>query len=137
MSDTQSETLDTLAKNKDAWAVETVLYYLHRLGSYVNCSAPTVTRAHRMLGIFASVALSRLECLLGDFHASLAALGHACYTSSTGEVCMMEEINAVFAAKLSLAYHAGVSYLMLRRYKDAIHVLGDMCVQMNRGFTVR
>ena len=68
--------------------------------------------------------------------AGLAALATVYYTSATGDACVMEEVNAVFAAKLSLAYHAGVSYLMLRRYKDAIRVLGDMCVQMNRGFTV-
>jgi translation initiation factor 3 subunit L len=68
---------------------------------------------------------------MGDYHASLAALAPV---YSTGEIA--DEVNAVFPAKLSLAYHAGVSYLMLRRYKDAIRVFGDMCVQMNRGFTV-
>jgi translation initiation factor 3 subunit L len=133
----ENSTLDLLIKHKDAWAVETVLYYLCRLCSYVHSTAPNVTRAHRTLGIFASVALSRLECLLGDYHASLAALAPVYYNTVTGgEASVLDEVNAVFPAKLSLAYHAGVSYLMLRRYKDAIRVLGDMCVQMNRGFTV-
>lgn len=130
--------LDQLWKHKTVWAVEQVFLYLHRLCTYVHSTAPTVTRAHRTLGIFASVALSRLECLLGDYHASLAALSPLYWTTtSPTDTSILEEVNSVFLAKLSLAYHAGISYLMLRRYKDAIRVVSDMCMQLaNRGFTV-
>jgi translation initiation factor 3 subunit L len=138
----ENSILDQLLKHKDMWAVEQVFHYLHRLCTYVHSAAPTVTRAHRTLGIFASVALSRLECLLGDYHASLAALSPLYWSSpspspSPTDTSTLDEVNSVFLAKLSLAYHAGISYLMLRRYKDAIRVMSDMCVQLaNRGFTV-
>jgi len=45
-----------------------------------------------------------------------------------------EIVGSVFGAKISMTYHAGVSYLMLRRYKDAARVLGDICATMRRGF---
>ena len=119
------ETIETLKNNKDAWAVETVLLYLTRLSALSDHSSP----AHRHLSLFASVVLSRLECLLGDYHSSLAALG-TLYANSSN----LSLVNAVFPAKLSIAYHAGVSYLMLRRYKDATRVLGDICGAMQRSF---
>lgn len=124
------DALETLTKHRDAWAVETVLFYLHRL---IDVGRPKkndddddthIPPAYRHLSTFASVALSRLECLLGDYHASLTALAHR-------DEAMVRE---VFAARLSEAYHAGVSYLMLRRYKDATRVLGDICTDMQRGF---
>mmetsp|Transcript_32948 Transcript_32948/g.48326 ORF Transcript_32948/g.48326 Transcript_32948/m.48326 type:complete len:521 (+) Transcript_32948:71-1633(+) len=124
-----SETIDVLSRNRDAWAVETVLFYLHRLVA-VGCSDEPPSEAHRLLGTFASVALSRLECLLGDYRASLKALDPVFCSGSVAE----EEVNGVFSARLSLAYHSGVSYIMLRRYKDAADILGDICAHMQRGF---
>jgi hypothetical protein len=41
-------------------------------------------------------------------------------SSTVGEVLL-----SVFAARLSVAYHAGVSFLMLFQYKDAVSVLVD------------
>lgn len=127
------DALDALAKNRDAWAVETVLFYLHRLIDVGTPSTDTadaaviIPPAYRHLALFASIALSRLECLLGDYRASLGAL---VVKSAADEATVRE----VFAARLSEAYHAGVSYLMLRRYKDATRVLGDICSDMQRGF---
>jgi translation initiation factor 3 subunit L len=66
-----TENLEILSNNKDAWAVETVMYYLHRL---VTVGTSSKAAAYQYLGIFASVTLSRLECLLGDYTASLSGL---------------------------------------------------------------
>ena len=124
------ESLDLLSKNRDAWAVETVLFYLHRLiavGTPSSSSTKPIAPAYRHLATFASVALSRLECLLGDYRASLKAFSKL--NSDSDEIA-----ESVFPAKLSLAYHAGISFLMLRRYKDATKVLGDICSFMQRGF---
>jgi len=123
--------MDFLNRNRDAWAVETVLFYLHRLVSVGASVDPTKNSvaAYRYLGIFASVVLSRLECLLGDYRASLKALEPLHVDSN--KMSVMDE---VFQAKVSAAYHAGVSYLMLRRYKDAIRVLGNICSDLKRGF---
>jgi len=136
-----TENLEILSNNKDAWAVETVMYYLHRL---VTVGTSSKAAAYQYLGIFASVTLSRLECLLGDYTASLSGLAPINASlviepprGAEPEVKAMnaeEIVDSVFAAKVSMTYHAGVSYLMLRRYKDASKVLGDMCATMRRGF---
>jgi len=136
-----TDNIDLLSNNKDAWAVQTVMHYLQRLVTIGSTSKATV---YQYFGIFASVTLSRLECLMGDYHSSLDAL--APITASLvvqpprgadpdARAMNAEEIvDAVFAAKVSMTYHAGVSYLMLRRYKDASKVLGDICATMRRGF---
>eukprot|EP01082_Thalassiosira_pseudonana_P002458 g2116.t1 g2116 contig11:744127-745943(-) len=133
-----ADAIDALNSNRDAWAVETVLYYLHRLvavGSGSNASA-----TYRYLAILSLVTISRLECLLGDYKAAISALD-VVYNDHDTKVPVGEEmksaeelVNGVFPARLSLAYHAGVSYLMLRRYKDAVGVLGGICLFMQRGF---
>ena len=137
------ENVQTLQQGKDAWAVETVLYYLHRLvtiGTNPKCTVP----AYQYLGIFASVTLSRLECLLTDYTASLAAMGPilenqtVIFKSNEAESTKrpIEVVHGVFAARLSLAYHAAISFFMLRRYKDAVTILSDICSYMQRGFKV-
>jgi translation initiation factor 3 subunit L len=135
-----------LSKNKDAWAVEKVMFYLSRLVAIGIPTNPDTTPApaYQYLAIFASVTLSRLECLLGDHTSSLNALAPITKSfivepprgSETDVKAMSAEeiVDSVFAAKVSVTYHAGVSYLMLRRYKDAAKVLGDMCGTMRRGF---
>jgi len=138
-----TESLEALSQNRDAWAVETVLFYLHRLvavGTQTN-ESKKVSVAFRYLGLFASVSLSRLECLLGDYCASLAALSPVFATGPGTSIEVGDEtkspeeaVTGVFQARLSLAYHCGVSYLMLRRYKDAAKVLGKICSFMQRGF---
>ncbi len=133
--------LEILSQNKGAWAVETVMFYLDRL---VSVGTGSKVPAYQYLGMFASVTLSRLECLLGDYTASLTALKPINATwivppprgaEEDAKTMNAEEIvDSVFAAKISMTYHAGVSYLMLRRYKDASRVLGDICATMRRGF---
>ena len=117
-----------------------MLFYLHRLvavGTQANASA-----TYRYLAYFSSVTLSRLECLLGDYRASIAALD-VIYDPEAKPVAVGEDekspeelVNGVFPARLSLTYHAGISYLMLRRYKDSASMLGGICLFMQRGFKV-
>jgi translation initiation factor 3 subunit L len=136
-----TENIEILTKNKDAWAVETVMYYLQRL---VAIGTTSKSPAFQYFGIFSSVTLSRLECLLGDYTATISALAPINASlvvepprGSEADVKAMnaaEIVESVFAAKVSMTYHAGVSYLMLRRYKDASKVLGDICATMRRGF---
>jgi len=133
------DALDMLGQNRDAWAVETVLFYLHRLVA-VGTKSKHASATYRFLGYLASVTLSRLECLLGDYRASIAALD-AIYDPEAELVAVGEDmkspeelVNGVFPARLSLTYHAGVSYMMLRRYKDSASILGGICLFMQRGF---
>lgn len=144
------DAIDVLSQNKDAWAVESVLTYLHRLviagttkSSLSSGGRYTVIHpVYRYLAYFASVTLSRLECLLGDYRASITALD-VIYDPNAELVAVGEEmkspeslVNGVFPARLSLTYHAGVSYLMLRRYADSASTLGGICLFMQRGFKV-
>lgn len=141
MPNHMKETLEILHQNRDAWAVETVLFYLHRLVSVGKKSEYSV---YQYFGIFGSITLSRLECLLGDYTSSLDALkpiySGRMVTKARGDdddsksQTVEDLVNAVFSARLNMAYHAGVSYLMLRRYKDASRVLGGICATMQRGF---
>jgi translation initiation factor 3 subunit L len=160
-----ADAIEALNQNRDAWAVESVLFYLHRLVSVGSSTMTTssslsqsstknvvVSPTYRYLAYFSSVTLSRLECLLGDYRSSIAALDviynpHAELIAvggggggGGGEDSNMkspeELVNSVFPARLSLTYHAGVSYLMLRRYKDATSILGGICLFMQRGFKV-
>lgn len=128
-----------LLSSADAWEVEQVFSYLHRLvkiGTMQGQNRP----AYQYLGLFSSVALSRLECLLGDYSASLKALAPISdafvVKKDDGEMTAVEVIQSVFLARLSLAYHAGISFMMLRRYKDASRTWGGICAYMQRGFKV-
>jgi translation initiation factor 3 subunit L len=83
--------------------------------------------------------LSRLECLLGDYNASLQALDvvHTYGDSVIGKddnLTVAETLNSVISARVSLAYHAGIAYLQLRRYKDAASVLLECAATLQRGF---
>lgn len=138
------EVLNVLSSNRDAWAVETVLFYLHRL---VAVGGEAHVLAFKYLGIFASVTLSRLECLLGDYRACLSALmpiksikskisSSTCDEEDSILLTAEETVSGVFSARLSVAYHAGISYLMLRKYKDAVKTLSHICSFMQRGFKI-
>lgn len=138
--------VENLAIMKDApndvWSAETVFSYLHRLvaiGTSPKCNVP----AYQYFGIFASITLSRLECLLSDYSGCLQAMAPILESSDLQVTKADEEpktksfgdvVQSVFAARLSLTYHAGISFLMLRRYKDAIQMVGSLCTFMQRGF---
>ena len=146
------ENVAILQEAGDVWNVETVYSYLHRLVAIG--TSQKVPPAYQYFGIFASVALSRLECLLSDYTGCLQAMApilenpsltvelpkpqmptdeddSAYAPQSFGEV-----VHSVFAARISLTYHAGIAFLMLRRYKDAIAMVGELCSYMQRGFKV-
>mmetsp|Transcript_10154 Transcript_10154/g.20971 ORF Transcript_10154/g.20971 Transcript_10154/m.20971 type:complete len:513 (-) Transcript_10154:79-1617(-) len=138
-----ADNLSMLESSPDAWDVADVFGYLQRFAELGlpkeaggSCKAKPV---HTYFTIFAASTQSRLECLLGDFMSSLQALAPLCVHSSylipkDESASVTDTIDGVFPAKLSIAYHTGVSLLMLRRYKDAAKVLGDICATMMRGF---
>jgi translation initiation factor 3 subunit L len=93
--------------------------------------------------------LSRLECLLADFTGCLQALDKIHRVAdtqlikeystddgptSTENQTVAQVLGSVFAARLSLTYHAGIAYLMLRRYKDSSLVLAEIAGALQRGF---
>jgi translation initiation factor 3 subunit L len=141
------DNLALLEKSKDVWDVESVFGILHRLGAIgFGKEGSEITPVYTYLSIFSAVARSRLECLLGDYSASLQALNplstYGSYVvpkdledyQGTIQLNVMEVFGSVMGARVSVAYHAGVSLLLLRRYKDAISILAEMCAVLQRGF---
>jgi len=129
----KEEDWELLRQNQDAWTVSKVMFYLHSFMEAAsslpeNIDASSGKMGIKNLGIFAAVALSRLECLLADYTSCLDVLEMDIVKNSLDDGAIGE----VFQAKISLAYHAGVAFLMLNRYKDAISVLEDICSEIQR-----
>jgi len=135
--------LTVLRENKDAWAVETVMFYLHglvRVGCPEPGGPPPPTAGHAAFGTYAAVGLSRLECLLGDYTSCLSALrplGGAVASVVPVECApggaKDDPLHGITAARATVAYHAGVSYLLLRRYRDAARTMSPMSAVLLRG----
>jgi translation initiation factor 3 subunit L len=134
------ENLSVLQNAGDAWEVEAVYGYLHRMVHRgMPAGGATIHPVSSYLSLFSSVSLSRLDCLLGDYTSSLQALSpltiHGEYVIPKDEGSTVTSVlHSVFPARISVVYHAGVSFLMLRRYKDAVKILADLCAYMQRGF---
>ena len=145
-----SEEIEVLKANPDMWNLATVSKYLRGLVKVSNVEAilaaqraagqpsdkldlandkslpPAPSKMHFDLGYFALFGLSRLECLLGDYGSSLAVLAPV-------DVCGENEYyHRVFGCYLELYYHLGFAFLMVRRYKDCITVLGTMVSTISR-----
>jgi translation initiation factor 3 subunit L len=134
------DNLHHIANNPDAWAVETVIMYLNKL---MQIGSSSKVAGYQYLGVFASVVLSRMECLLGDYDGCLLAADRmsrvmvsAQHLSSSpvNEVSATALVQSVISARLSYAYHAGVAYLMTRRFQACWSILGDACIDLYRGF---
>jgi translation initiation factor 3 subunit L len=142
------------AANEDgedsAWPIDQIYDYLYKLQ---NLGLEHSTKpVYVYFRIFATIALSRLECILCDYTGCLQALSplvleanhtvieHQGVAGSdpTGAgltgTTVNDILNSVMSAKISLTYHAGVSYMMIHRYHDATHVLNDLCLQLYRSF---
>lgn len=127
------ENYKMLQANMDAWDTKAIFQYLHRLGRLGVTDKPV----YAYLSIFAAVSRSRLECLLGDYTACLEALTPLTQDHVTipkDGMTISQVLQDVFGARLSVAYHAGVAFLLLRRYKDAVRTLGEIGSYMERGF---
>ena len=134
------DNLHLLHINAEAWDVGMVFSYLRRLeeaGFPEN--KKEVGPVYTYFSVFGSISKSRLECLLGDYTACLQAL-NVLHTQADTVIrhdenpTVAETVTAVVAARVSLAYHAGIAYLQLRRYQDAASVLADCAGLLQRGF---
>jgi translation initiation factor 3 subunit L len=134
------DNLHHIDNNPDAWAVESVIMYLNKL---MQIGSSSKVAGYQYLGVFASIVLSRLECLLGDYDGCILAADRMSHimvsaqhlNSAPGtKVSATELVQSVISARLSYAYHAGVAYLMTRRFQACWSILGDACTDLYRGF---
>ena len=124
-----SEDLKVLQANRSVWSLPTVLRILKNL---VRASFPgeenkgRVSDVHAQFGSFAAVEMARLECLLGDYTASLKALS-SLNLNDRSEIFMQ-----LPTCQVTVFYHAGICHLMLRRYADAIETFSDVILHISR-----
>ncbi|CAM9671283.1 unnamed protein product [Ascophyllum nodosum] len=126
---------------EDAWAVQNVIGYLHGLikvsnivpileakqRPLTNVAAPAApSQLHQMVGYFAIIGMSRLQCLLGDYYECIKVL----------EPIDITDKNELFASNMlafvTVHQHVGLAFLMLKRYKDAARILNEALVHVGR-----
>lgn len=129
-----SEDLRILQLNRSVWTLPAVLKILSGLVRVSSASDGSITgkggkgpsELHRQFGSFAAVEMARLECLLGDYTASLKALS-TLNLNDRSEIFMQ-----LPTCQVSVFYHAGICHLMLRRYADAIETFSDVILHVSR-----
>ena len=80
---------------------------------------------YRMLGYFSLIGLLRVHCLLGDFSLALKTLDDI-------ELNKKAMFARVMAAHFTTYYYVGFSYMMMRRYADAIRMFSHILVYVSR-----
>ena len=80
---------------------------------------------YRMLGYFSIIGLLRVHCLLGDFSLALKTLDDI-------ELNKKAMFARVMAAHFTTYYYVGFSYMMMRRYGDAIRMFSHILVYVSR-----
>lgn len=80
---------------------------------------------YRMLGYFSIIGLLRVHCLLGDFSLALKTLDDI-------EMNKKAMFARVMAAHFTTYYYVGFSYMMMRRYADAIRTFSHILVYVSR-----
>ncbi|CAM9177581.1 unnamed protein product [Chrysoparadoxa australica] len=130
-----------LMANQDVWAVQNVMSYLHGLTRVSNIvpilaakrnpssAAPSPvapSQMHELCGYFAIVSMSRLQCLLGDYYECLNVLKPLDVTDKN------ELFASILGSYMSLYLHMSLSFLMLRRYRDASRTLNEVLVHTSR-----
>ena len=80
---------------------------------------------YRMLGYFSLIGLLRVHCLLGDFALALKTLDDI-------ELNKKAMFTRVMAAHFTTYYYVGFSYMMMRRYADAIRMFSHILVYVSR-----
>ncbi|KAF2665607.1 putative eukaryotic translation initiation factor 3 subunit EifCl [Microthyrium microscopicum] len=80
---------------------------------------------YRMLGYFSIIGLLRVHCLLGDFSLALKTLDDI-------ELNKKAMFARVMAAHFTTYYYVGFSYMMMRRYSDAIRMFSHILIYVSR-----
>jgi translation initiation factor 3 subunit L len=80
---------------------------------------------YRTLGYFSIIGQLRVQCLLGDYYLGLKTLIPI-------DLNRKGFYTRVTACHITLYYYLGFSYLMMRRYVDAIKALSNILLYINR-----
>lgn len=128
-----SDAIKVLEANRDVWNLPEVVSILKKL---IRASKNSSTGGKNtpfnagpfiaQFGYFATIELARLECLTGDFTASLS-------TISTIKLSDRSELFVQLPlCHFNVFYHAGVSNLLLRKFSTAADVLSEIILHVSR-----
>ncbi|KAI9815923.1 MAG: hypothetical protein M1826_001916 [Phylliscum demangeonii] len=137
-----TEELQVLKDNANIWGCYSVLNVLYSLiqRSQINEQLAASKRGedpgavageygarplYRLLGYFSIIGLLRVHCLLGDFSLALKTLDDI-------ELNKKAMFARVMAAHFTTYYYVGFSYMMMRRYADAIRMFSHILVYVSR-----
>jgi len=127
--------LNMLKEASQVWSVHKVLYYLHEfvkksgvrqhLRGEASDSPFVKSQLYLMLGYFSMVGLLRMHCLLADYRLALK-------TVEDIDLSKKGLFTRVTACHISVFYYVGWSYLMMRRYPDAIKTFSNILFYIGR-----
>ncbi|CAI6340422.1 unnamed protein product [Periconia digitata] len=137
-----AEEIQLLRENPNTWGCYSVLNVLYSLiqRSQISEQLSAIKRGedpkayageygqrplYQMLGYFSIVGLLRVHCLLGDFSLALKTLDDM-------ELNKKSMFARVMAAHFTTYYYVGFSYMMMRRYADAIRMFSHILVYVSR-----
>ncbi|KAJ4423925.1 hypothetical protein N0V82_001353 [Gnomoniopsis sp. IMI 355080] len=136
------EELQILRDNPNTWGCYSVLNVLYSLIQRSNITEQLAAgrrnedpmavageygtkSLYRMLGYFSIIGLLRVHCLLGDFSLALKTLDDI-------ELNKKAMFARVMNAHFTTYYYVGFSYMMMRRYADAIRMFSHILVYVSR-----
>lgn len=136
------EEIQVLKENPNTWGCYSVLNVLYSLiqRSQISEQLAAMKRGddpaqhagdygnrplYKMLGYFSIIGLLRVHCLLGDFSLALKTLDDI-------ELNKKAMFARVMAAHFTTYYYVGFSYMMMRRYADAIRMFSHILVYVSR-----
>ncbi|GFH09297.1 eukaryotic translation initiation factor 3 subunit L, partial [Haematococcus lacustris] len=145
---TSSKSAEELELLKECGKVWTVLEVLNVLQALVDksgiiaeleaddgaklCAAegyhPNQSNVLRMLGYFSLIGLLRVHTLIGDYHTALKVV----YPINFNDPRAYLFTPKIVGAHISLMYHAGFCYMVMRRYLDASRVLNAVLAYVSR-----
>jgi translation initiation factor 3 subunit L len=136
------EEIQILRENPNTWGCYSVLNVLYSLiqRSQISEQLAAMKRGedgslyageygnrplYKMLGYFSIIGLLRVHCLLGDFSLALKTLDDI-------ELNKKAMFARVMAAHFTTYYYIGFSYMMMRRYADAIRMFSHILIYVSR-----
>eukprot|EP01113_Clastostelium_recurvatum_P005661 TRINITY_DN1252_c0_g1_i2.p1 TRINITY_DN1252_c0_g1~~TRINITY_DN1252_c0_g1_i2.p1 ORF type:complete len:658 (-),score=213.62 TRINITY_DN1252_c0_g1_i2:83-2056(-) len=134
-----------LSENPEVWSTHGVLHYLTALvaksgiiGTLEREAKGTAAAAgeggdefskhslYKMLGYFSIIGLVRVHCMMCDYNLALRTLDPIDLTHKRGL------FTRVTACHITLYYYLGFTYLMMRRYVDAIKTFTTILLYISR-----
>jgi len=144
---TRNPDLDKIKSHYDMWDSRKVLWYLHEFADKSNIRDYLRTPAHmredygtigdafqndftRYLGYFAVVGLLRMHSLFGDYWLAMKTIEDLdLRTASSNDKPLYLTATA---CHITVYYYMGFSYMMMRRYSDAIRTFTEVLSFLSR-----